>query len=346
MKVAIRADASTVIGVGHVMRCLALADELVRDGAVVSFLCWTDSGNLTKLLRKRGFDVVLLSNGRPRETTADIEATRTALRAESPDWLILDHYEFDAASETQLRDLVKKIMVIDDLADREHDCDVLLDQNYFPNADRRYDGLVSGRCRLLLGPRYALLRGEFRVARNSLRRETGPARKVLVSFGGTDPTRETEKALDALALLGRSDIGVDVVVGSPGSATEGFEARRGEVPGLRVHHGTNEMAKLMSEADIAIGAGGSTNWERCCLGLPALVVSVAANQGPIATALADLGAIAYLGESAEVTAERMVARFRDIASSMPALEMMSRAGMQLVDGAGASRVTELLRSTQ
>lgn len=214
MKVAFRADASVGIGSGHVMRCLTLAGELKEAGAQIIFICRECEGNLCDLIEKQGIPVARIS-GELQSWEADAFQSLEALKKYGKaDWLVVDHYSLDHRWEAGIRNAAEKIMVIDDLADRIHDNDLLLDQNLYEDLENRYNGLAPPHCIKLLGPRYALLRPEFRKARASLRKRDGIIRRILVSFGGSDPSNETAKALEAIGLLGKPEIAVDVVVGS------------------------------------------------------------------------------------------------------------------------------------
>ena len=319
MRIAIRVDASASIGSGHVMRCLTLADRLREHGAYVFFLCREQPGNMNPYIEEKGYRVHRLnlagqSPGEGWDCLADAEQTRTALEAAGPPvaWLVVDHYDIDEQWEMVERPYVKKIMVIDDLANRRHDCEVLLDQNYYPNMEHRYDKLVPSRCRRLLGPAYALLRPEFLEARKNMRRRHGNIERILVFFGGSDPTNETEKTLFALRLLNRPDIALDVVVGSANPQSQRIERLCTELPNAVFHCQIGNMAELIVKADLAIGAGGSSTWERCFLGLPALTVIVADNQAETTISMAEAGAIWNLGPAAEVTPDSLVQALQQI----------------------------------
>ncbi|MEX6780098.1 UDP-2,4-diacetamido-2,4,6-trideoxy-beta-L-altropyranose hydrolase, partial [Limnospira fusiformis] len=211
MKVIFRVDSSAQIGSGHLIRCRTLAEELRRRGAEVRFICREHRGNLIHLLSQAAFPVTVLppppqSSGEMEENyqawlgvsaETDAQETLLALGGESADWLVVDHYGLDAVWERQLRPQVKQILVIDDLANRPHDCDVLLDQNYSQLGEQRYQGWVPHSCRLLLGPRYGLLRPEYPLYRQALSPHRGQVRRVLVFFGGTDSQNMTGKALEA-----------------------------------------------------------------------------------------------------------------------------------------------------
>jgi len=292
LKVAFRADASAAIGSGHVMRCRALAQALEERGAAVEF--------------------------------------KQESQLEAEDWLVVDSYSLDAAWESRMRQKAAKILAIDDLADRRHDCDILLDQNWFPDAERRYEGLAPPRCRMLLGPRYALLRPEF--SRTGRRERDGKVHRVLVSMGGMDPGNETSKSIQ---LLEGKGVAVDVAVGAANPHRDEI-ARLCAQAGFEFHLQPSNMADLMAAADLAIGAGGTTTWERCCLGLPTLQIAIAPNQEAPSRALAEAGFVTYLGKS--VTAGAIVEALR----SPDKLKKQSELVSALVDGEGARRVAAAL----
>ncbi len=317
MRIAIRTDASFEIGTGHVVRCLTLATQLRRRGAEVSFITSSGVGNLDDAIQAQGFLV-------------------TTAAAGEYDWMVFDHYGISADAERRARDHARRIMVIDDLADRRHDCDLLLDQNLRED-DGSYSGLVPASVPLLLGPRFALLREEFAAARVRARRRQS-LRHLLVFFGGSDPTDETSKTLRALARARLTDVRITVIVGASNPRAGQVRALARDVAGCEVIGPTSEMADLMIEADLAIGAGGTTSWERCCVGLPALVVAVAVNQLEIARLLDARGFHRYLGEHSRVSE-------RDVADAILAarinfddLSLRGERAMALVDGAGAKRV--------
>ncbi|HDL08410.1 MAG TPA: UDP-2,4-diacetamido-2,4,6-trideoxy-beta-L-altropyranose hydrolase [Desulfobacteraceae bacterium] len=228
----IRADASVQIGTGHVMRCLTLADELRERGADIIFVCREFDGNLCGYIEEKHYIVHRLPVSNEQEHNiegnlkhavwlgadwqTDARQVEEIIKGVDtpPDWLVVDHYAIDERWEGHLRPYCKKIMAIDDLADRPHDCDLLLDQNFYENLESRYDGLVPAWCKKLLGPKYALLRPEFREARKNLRKRDGHVKRIMIFFGGSDPSNETAKALEAVRMLNRPDIAVDVVVGA------------------------------------------------------------------------------------------------------------------------------------
>lgn len=337
MKVCVRADASRLIGTGHVMRCLALADRLRdRRRAEVVFLCRELPGHLIGYIRDRGHQAVALP-----EAGDDESAAIAAVAAIGADWLIVDHYALDRRFEERVRPHAEKLMAIDDLADRPHACDVLLDANYDPETGFRYRHLVEPGTRLLIGSQYALLRPSFAAARPRVRRDGG-IRRLLVSFGGVDATDETGKALEALAPLAEIGLEITVLAGSANPRGRQIAEQCADLPNVRFHRHVEQVAELMLGADAAIGAGGTTTWERCCLGLPAIVVTTAANQEQLTAQAARAGAVRWLGRAADVDPGMI----RDAALAMirnpESMKRMSSLAMELTDGLGADRIVKEL----
>ena len=304
-KIVFRTDASVEIGSGHLMRCLTLADQLRGDGAEVAFICRDLPGGMFDLLDMRGYRNVKLvwaptgasfQRDDARETVEGV----ARMFPDGVDWLVVDQYGLDAEWERLLRPVSRKLMVIDDLANRPHDCDLLLDQNYYRDLDSRYRGLVPEHCVTLLGPEYVLLRPDFTLARQRLRDRDGTVHRILVCFGGSDPTNETEKVMEAVRLLERPDIEVDVVVGLANPKREAIRALCDALPNASFHCQVSNMAELILNADLGVGAGGAAMWERCYLGLPAITVVSAANQERTTEDVSATGAIEYLGWSAKL----------------------------------------------
>lgn len=318
LRVAIRTDASVRISSGHVMRCLTLAEELSCRGAEVSFICRELQGNLCDIIEKKGYKVKRLpvpEGQMPENTTlhggwleteweTDAKQTIDFLTLECPgelktDWLIIDHYALDIHWESAVRPYVKKIMVIDDLADRVHDCDLLLDQNPCDRMETRYDGLVPHRCVKLLGPEFALVRSEFKEAGGD-KPTNGKLERIFVFYGGVDLSNETEKAIKAVRCLNRSTLSVDVVVGMANPYREHLRNLCLSIPNLSFHCQVDNMAELMARADLALGAGGITTFERMYMDLPSITVSTALNQVNILEFLDREGYLRFLGEAEKV----------------------------------------------
>jgi lipid-A-disaccharide synthetase len=284
------------------------------DGADVHFICRDLAGNLNHLVEERGFALHILPHHTPERSLMgyeawltvvpelDAEETAEVLRAIRPvSRLVVDSYALDASWEQKMRPLASEIFVIDDLANRRHDCDFLLDQNFYRDLQHRYDDLVPEKCKLLLGPRYALLRQEFYEVKARLVPRDGSLRRILVFYGGSDRTQETEKAIRALVQLQLSSVAVDVVVGGSNPRREQIERLCRQHDFLRYHCQVENMAELMAKADLCLGAGGTTTWERCFLGLPTIVTAIAENQFEICRDCAEAGLIYSLGRWDKVT---------------------------------------------
>lgn len=308
MNVLFRTDASVDIGTGHLMRCLTLAHRLRSRGSDVSFVCRDLPGGAIDLVNSFGFrSVVLISSGQNDEIqSVDADLTiksACSLFSGCVDWIVVDHYGLDVQWERSLRAFARRIMVVDDLANRSHDCDLLLDQNYYPDSDLRYNALVPDHCVKLLGPSHVLLRPEFLEARLRTRKRDGNIRRILVFFGGSDSTNLTKCVLEGFLLLDRTDIQIDVVVGSANPNRYAIQEICRFVPNFIYHCQVTNMAELIANADLGIGAGGSAMWERCYLGLPTITVVMADNQERTTASVAALGAIEYLGWSDKLTAK-------------------------------------------
>ncbi len=319
MRVVFRADASNLIGAGHVSRCLALADELAGHGASVEFLCRDLPGHGGMSLARSGHGVHWLppvpetgdaAGGAQEE---DARACAGLLDGNAPaDWLIVDHYGLDSHWERAMAPHARHLMVIDDLANRDHDCDLLLDHNFVAGYEQRYAARVPSRCRLLLGPRHALFRPEFDAVRGHRTPALPPPWRLLVSFGGSDPTGETEKTLHGLMRLARPDLAIDVIVGEQNPRREAIRALAAGLPGAVVHVQPGNMAEIVAAAHLAIGACGVSALERCYLGVPQLVIVVADNQVASAAALAQAGVVVSLRASEEVDAGNIAAAVAEL----------------------------------
>ncbi len=321
-----RTDASVAVGGGHVRRCVTLADALAESGWDILFVCSTGAADIVPALRRRAYPTI--------EPAAFEQQARERCAL-----LVVDDYRLDAAFESRCRGWAERILVIDDLANRRHDCDLLTDQSPARRAED-YAGLVPSGCVLLLGAPYALLDSRFQAARDE--RSIGKVARVFVNFGTTDAANATGLALDALAAAAL-DAAIDVVLGG---AAPHLAAIRAKVAALgsatALHVDVGDMASLMQAANLAIGAGGVGALERCALGLPSLMLTVADNQMPNATAIAAAGAARYLGDIGQCTAQSVAAALRELGAADATRAAMSTAAMRLVDGQGAQRVRERL----
>jgi UDP-2,4-diacetamido-2,4,6-trideoxy-beta-L-altropyranose hydrolase len=331
MKVVFRADAAAANGGGHVMRCMSLAGELARRGCTILFLCHRDSSSVVPALARSGFPLAEAGDT-PDQATA-------ALRTHFPDGadiLIFDSYTIDAVYERILRPAARRVVVIDDLADRPHDCDVLLDTAWVRNP-LDYAGLVPAHARILTGPGYALLRPEFAILRAAALAKRGigrPARRVLVSLGLTDVGGITARVTRAILDLGR-DILLDVVIGPTAASSAELELLSRTARGLALHIDPLDIAGLMANADLAIGAGGTTTWERCCLGLPTLTLPVVPHQRDFLLPLAALGALVMVDAEDRASFITCLCKLLD---DPRALSEIANRAARICDGKGAARV--------
>lgn len=363
MKVVFRADASLQIGTGHIMRCLTLADTLAAKGADCQFICRAHEGNLIEFIRSKGY----ITHSLPIEPTCDVgfatinpgvfgadlvhshwlgatqsqdaEACSPILQATRPDWMIVDHYALDACWEQALAPNYGQLMVIDDLADRKHLCDLLLDQTFGRDSED-YHSLVPAGCRLLCGSQYALLRPEFAALRPySLQRRSEPRlRHLLITMGGVDKDNITGQVLVALreSLL-PADCRITVVMGATAPWLVEVERLAQGMPWpTQVRVGVRDMARLMADSDLAIGAAGTTAWERACLGLPSLTIVVADNQRAGADALENAGCICKLELSENISSDLKEALVTIVDAEM--MVAISRSCAVLTDGLGANLV--------
>jgi UDP-2,4-diacetamido-2,4,6-trideoxy-beta-L-altropyranose hydrolase len=357
MRVAFRADASVNIGTGHVMRCLTLADTLRVRGAECQFVMRDLPEHLAAVVAKHGFAVSLLDppegpapSGPPNHAgwagvawERDLSDTLAAI-AET-DWLIVDHYAFEARWQRGLENRVGRIMVIDDLADRQHAAALLLDQN-LGRVAQDYDGLVPDTCRRLIGPRFALLRPEFAATRPaSLARRNEPRLShLMISLGGTDGIDATSTVLRALATADLpDDVRISVVMGSRAPALERVQELAARMPWpAEVLVDVQEMAALMAASDLAIGAGGSTTWERCCLGLPSIIVETAENQASAVSAMQAEGAALGTGPLADPAfGERLAAAVAQLFEPETSVGVSRRSAL-LCEGDGAVRIAKYI----
>lgn len=362
MRIAFRTDASLQIGNGHVMRCLTLADVLHERGVQCFFICRPHAGNLIKLIVQRGHQVLVLPALREsachkssgiahvdwlgtewvNDSVDTQQVLSISLGPQLLDWLVVDHYALDRRWEQAQRRRARRIMAIDDLADRHHDCDLLLDQNLGRTA-QDYCGLLNPSTITLIGPQFALLRPEFYTMRSqSLARRTTnqQIKNLLISMGGVDKDNTTGQVLDVLKVCALPpDLQIKVVMGQHAPWLEHVKARAGHMQcKTQVMVGVSNIAKLMAESDLAIGASGGTAWERCCLGLPSILLVLAKNQLQGAVALKNAGA-AIIVE----TQSQIVDFFRELQSECTAqamLQKMSEAAAAVTDGYGGTRVAD------
>lgn len=361
--VAFRVDAGTEIGTGHVMRCLTLANAIKNRGGQCVFVCRPHAGNLIESIKKQGFAAIALpclpvsadiveADTSPHAawlcTDQDSDARDTSAVLDKyfsgnlVDWLVVDHYALDERWESSLRPRSKQVLVIDDLADRPHDCDLLLDQS-LGRDEAHYAALVPQTAKLLIGPQYALLRPEFARLRAAsfLRRDNPQLRNLLVTMGGVDKDNATGVVLEALSSCTLPEgVKITVVMGAQAPWLELVLKKAATMPfATDVRVGVNNMAALMFESDLAIGGGGMTTWERCCLGLPCIIVELAANQSRVTREVVRAKAACLSDLSEMTTTLKNIIESADFISQ---LATMSNNAVCLTDGDGAIKVTNYI----
>lgn len=347
MKIVFRVDASSDVGLGHLSRSVNLAEVLRSRGNEVLFICRDDSSKSFKILEDRLFKVVLLpSNMASSQISQEDDADETieALDGLRPSWLVVDSYCLDNEFEQKLRDYVEKIAVIEDLADRRHDCDLLIDQNYSDRTVETFKRQVPETCKFLIGPKYAMLKSVFAKIREVSVAPRTELKRVLVFCGGSDPKNLTKTVLDALSGDEFSDLAVDVVIGAQNQNFKSGSTNQYDM-NIQFHESGDDFAKIMSNSDLAIGAGGTTTWERMCLGVPSVVVSIAENQVPTCEKLGREGFVRYLGPQSEVTNESVASAIREFLQTPSALSAVSIKSQILVDGKGCMRIAEAMCPT-
>ncbi|MES0879091.1 UDP-2,4-diacetamido-2,4,6-trideoxy-beta-L-altropyranose hydrolase [Roseibium sp. SCP14] len=352
-KIAFRTDASLKIGTGHVMRCLTLANALHRTGCECLFVSRELDGNLIDLVASLGFEVIRLNSPFSRNEAPsspshahwaevpwmqDADETGIALSGFRPDWVVLDHYSFDYKWEHRVvAETSAKLFVIDDLADRYHQADLLLDQTVGRQSSD-YENLVPATCQILAGTKFSLLREEFanRRAMSLLERNQKSIKRILVTLGGVDLGNTTTQVLKKLLEQDLpSEVEVSVILGSTAPHLSLVKSFAKELPfKCDVYVNATNMAELFSKADIAIGAAGSTSWERCCVGLPSIVLVTAPNQLHVANALAKAEVAIPVKE---LCTNSFAEAFNQI-SSASVRKRMSDEAANICDGDGAWRV--------
>jgi UDP-2,4-diacetamido-2,4,6-trideoxy-beta-L-altropyranose hydrolase len=333
-KVVLRFDAGPALGGGHAIRCLGLAEALTLEGIRCVLVVTQTTLDTLPFLAGKGLEIARI---RPN---GSLPVPETGLA----DWLIVDHPDWGHTPNSNGRAAARKIAVISDAPGETLDCDILIDSA--PNLSlSSYAGKVPGACRVLTGPKYALLRASFATLRRQAiarRRASTSAARIFVGFGATDPHNATAMALVALD-RGASDLTADIVIGSAAPGLKDVQAQAAARNGrFQLHTDCNRVAELMGAADIAIGAAGITSWERCCLGLPTIVVGQADNQKPNCEALQAAEAAVVLGDNREAGVDQVAEALSGLLSDKDKRDRLSNNAATMCDGLGARRLTQTL----
>lgn len=323
LKVVFRADAASHIGSGHIMRCLTLAIELKTRGVNCRFICRQLGGNLVDYISENGFETIVLpaesiqykeSLGNEPDSAVhanwlsvdwDVDANETvnALAGSKVDCLIVDHYALDERWESAVRVACRRIVAVDDLADRRHECDILVDPGIEPDLEAKYRDLTPTNCLRLVGPQYAMLRPEFDDAKLNLARRAENIRpgKIVVGFGGSDRDLSTLMCLEVIERIAPADTKIDVIISitneSKAQIIQFCEYRSR----FKCHIATNNLASIFANADLAIGSGGGVTYERLYLRLPSIVKIVAENQRAPLEYMHSMGLIEIYDDPSELS---------------------------------------------
>jgi UDP-2,4-diacetamido-2,4,6-trideoxy-beta-L-altropyranose hydrolase len=326
-----RCDASPLIGAGHATRCLALAEALGEGGWRVRFAVGSETIPTVPALAASRFNVRVLGDADHEPEVLCEEASGEV------DLLVIDHYKRDAAFERACRKFARKILVLDDGPGQRHDCDILV--NAAATSMELYAGYVPSHTRVLTGPAYALMRRSFAAHRETAlaRRDGRPVKEILVSCGATDPANATMLVLDSLDDVA-DDVIITVVLSSRAPHVDAVRERlRGKA---RLLIDVADMAELMTNVDLAVGAPGSTAYERAVLGLPSILVTLADNQRGIARLMIGAGAAVDGGMLDDEFTTRLRDRIGALVRSGEVRKRLAQCASALIDGCGVSRVVE------
>ena len=352
MQIVFRVDASNLIGIGHMSRCITLAKLLRKKGAGIQFISRAYDGHLGELLKENKFNTKLLSAPRLLNKKKyinwfgisqkeDSKDTLEIFKEKKPDWLIVDHYGLDYQWEIFLQSYVGNIMVIDDMLNRKHFCNLFLNQNYTDKTNKDYQNLLPENCKILLGPKYALLNSEYVKLRKTFSRTSdGQISSVLLSLGGSDNENITSFVIDALNDKEFSQLKLDVVIGINNRNRENIMFQASKRPNTFVHEQLISIASLMVNADLCIGGGGSSTWERICLALPSLVFCVSENQKPTCELLSKDGFIELAGPATNLNKIDLRKKLTQILKNSQSVFSRALKAQRYVDGFGTNRVVD------
>ncbi len=342
MKAAIRADASAAIGLGHVKRCLALAQALRGNGATVTFLTRAIDVDSAALVDAEGFASIVIDAGQATDQAIDAEETLRHRDTFADGLMTVDHYALDA----QWHGIVRaasgaRLVAIDDLADRLLDVDLLVDHNLGDLAVK-YAGRIGARTVVLGGPRHALLGPSYAAASRHVPRLQ--VESIGIFMGGTDAANVSAVALEACRLAGfTGPVEIATTSGNPNlAALRKLAAAR---PHTTLTLDLPDLAAFFARHDLQIGAGGGATWERCCIGAPTLATIAAPNQAPVLRPLQSLDAVELVESAADgalPTARQLAERLAALLADAPRRAMLSSRSRALVDGRGAARVADHL----
>jgi len=359
-----RLDCSELIGSGHLMRCLVLAERLSSDKNQIYFVFREMPVFFINIIKSKNFKIIKLKRKHKKNLDSSLSTnfnshrkwlkcgqindaleTLDSLGQIEPDLLLVDHYSLDKIWENILSIKVKKIFVIDDLSNRQHNCAYLLDQNFFLNEKKRYQGLVPKDCKLLLGPKFALLRNEFKLIRNISVPRNGEIKTILICFGGFDSKNYTNLALKAISNIRKKmldKLSIKVIASKNFSHLEAIKKLCAK-SGYKIYIQPKKIAALMVESDIAISAGGSTVWEMCSVGLPQILIAAADNQIQISKSLDIFGSSIFIKNKMHYNKDFIAKLLEHLILNPKKVALMSNKAFSLADGLGAYRACKYIK---
>ncbi|WP_412051299.1 UDP-2,4-diacetamido-2,4,6-trideoxy-beta-L-altropyranose hydrolase [Hoeflea sp. Naph1] len=346
-----RVDASSSIGSGHVMRCLNLAHCLSFRGGRIIFVMRPLGGNLIERVKENGFDVLeICSQFNDKIISEEIDATEFVEvisnyedvkheEKHTKTWVVVDNYKLSSCWESQVKRIFSRIVAIDDVADRTHNVDLLIDQNLVESENSRYDNLIPFYSETLIGPKYAMIDSEYKFERCKLTRNSKIINNIIIYFGLSDK-KMTLMAVESLCVL-PNEFSALIVIDDHNVQIESINRIVSADKRFRVSGQLPRLTHIMAESDLFVGACGTTSWERLCLGLRAVVVTLADNQEALARTLDKNGFIYWLGRSETITKTTMVRGLKK-ALNTPLDPSIASRMMKMVDGLGAERVADML----
>jgi UDP-2,4-diacetamido-2,4,6-trideoxy-beta-L-altropyranose hydrolase len=352
MIVIFRVDTSAQIGRGHITRCVTLAIALKEKGAEIVFICRKNPEFPYKLFKDKDFNLSLLPAYTNKlidkeswlgvEELVDAEQTVEKIGTIKPDWLIVDHYGIGYEWESLLKEHVKKLFVIDDYVSRKHNCDLFLNQNHLDDISNELnENILSENTTKLLGPQYVLLDKIY--CEHKFSKSINNSKRILL-YLGTDPDNITGQILTRLLQPEFSDLKIDIVLGGCNPFENEIRKQAESNPLIYIHDVLPDLCQLMKQADLSIGAGGATTWERMFMGVPSLIICTADNQLLTCEALYKEGLIEYAGHVNDIDIEDVVKCLKRMIDNVAHLRSLSNKGQKMVDGLGVERITDMLLS--
>jgi len=341
MNIGVRVAASDKIGTGHLKRCISLSLEIKENLDVDVIFFFSGDDRYLDLLKKHDLAFhKIKSNTFNYLDDANLLKSIVNKNNIELSFIIVDHYKIDINWEKQLSDY--KIIVLDDLANRKHHADILIDQNLYNNYQKRYLDLVNKGCILLLGPKYAILNNKYKKLRKDHIR-TNSYKNVLISFGGTDEFELTEQLLAKFSSCPDLDEYIFHAVITKSFKNKPLIRSYSRYENIEIYEDLDCLSNLMYECDFSIGAGGTTTWERFAMKLPAIVIAIAENQVESANHLKKKGFINFIGSATDLPKD-WVENIIYIMKDKINLERQSKKISQIVDAEGTKRIINSIKN--